>query len=352
MPDLKKFDNIVEVIKYLCPSHILGECLEKEGVAVNYQRNDFMQMPDGRIAAICNTGNFSLYRGEHKIYKTSKASLYRIKERNDRICALAKTYEFMEFLKSLPEVQEYIINNMWYEPWALAQHYEFSTPMMDLTNEIAVAAFFATHRYDGVTKQYVLEREGTGCIRVTSMLDNLASIEMKRIRPIGVQPFSRPSNQYGYELWLPEDEDFIDQSVVVEFEQNYEVNHRLESAMAIPQNMYFPNELIVQMASFIKKENVVTTDAISSFVEDIHNNKSFIYPVPTEDEIIKVLKEKGIFIVDAPVICPQALPPQLQVFSSNQPVVDKRSYVKGTLNHWGQALQIGNKKKKNKIKDL
>lgn len=329
MPDIVRYKNIVEVIQHLCPSHILGQCLEKDGVAVNYQRNDLMQMPDGRIAAICNTGNFSLYRGEHKLYKSSKASLYRIKDRKDRIYALAKTYEFMEFLKRLPEVQDYINNNMWYEPWALAQHYEFATPMMDLTNEIAVAAFFATHRYDSVIKQYVLETEGTGCIRVTNMFFDMDSME--RIRPIGVQPFSRPSNQYGYELWLPEDEDFVEQSAVVEFEQNYEVNRRLESAMAAPQYMYFPNELIVQMASFIKKEKVVTSGAVSVFVEDINRGVSYVNPAPTEDEIKNALKEKGIFIVDAPVICPQALPPQLRVFKSNQPVVDKRSYVKGML---------------------
>lgn len=331
MQDIESCKNIVEVIQRLCPSHILGQCLEREGMAINYQRNDLIQMPDGRFAAICNTGNFLLYRGEHKCYKSSKASLYRIKDRKDRICALAKTYEFMEFLKSLPEVQAYINSNMWYEPWALAQHYEFATPMIDLTNEIAVAAFFATHRYDGVTKQYILETEGKGCIRFTNMISEIGFMDMQKIRPIGVQPFSRPSNQYGYELWLPEEEDFLDQSTVVEFEQNLKVNRRLEQAMAAPQNMYFPNETIVQMASIIKNENVVTSSAIRAFCEDVYKGISYINPVPAENEIKDILKEKGIFIVDAPVICPQALPPQLNMFRLNQPIVNRKSYVKGML---------------------
>lgn len=330
MPDIEKFDNIVEVIKYWCPTHILGECLEKDGIAINYQRNDLTQMPDGRIAAICYTGNPWLYRGEHKLYGSSKASLYRIGDWKNKICALAKTYEFMEFLKSLPEVRDYIKDNIWHEPWALAQHYGFATPMMDLTNEIAVAAFFATHKYDGVTKQYVLETKGTGCIRriYGTIFD---SLQMGRIRPIGVQPFSRPSNQYGYELWLREDEDFAEQSAVIEFEQDYEINYRLECAMVGPQHMYFPNESIVQMAGIIQRENVVTSGAIASFAFDINNGKSYIDPIPKEEEIRSALKEKGVFIVDAPVICPQALPPQLRVFRSSWPIVDKKSYVPGML---------------------
>ena len=111
MPDIKRFDNIVEAIAYLQPGHILKDCLIKDGVAINHVRHDAVRMPDGRIAFICNTGNFTFYRGETIIYKSCKSSLYRIARREDKICALAKTYEFMEFLKTLPEVQNYIENN-------------------------------------------------------------------------------------------------------------------------------------------------------------------------------------------------------------------------------------------------
>ena len=99
-------------------------------------------MPDVRIAFLCNTGNLNFYRGENKLYSSCKSSLHRIQGREERIKSLAKTYEFMLFLDTLPEVKYYKDNNFWYELWALAQHYEFATPMIDLTNEIAVAAFF------------------------------------------------------------------------------------------------------------------------------------------------------------------------------------------------------------------
>ncbi len=118
MADIKKFDNIVAAIKYLEPNHILGTCLDREGVAVKHPNYESVIMPDSRIAAISFPGNFTYYRGENKCYSSCKASLYRITGRNEKIAALLKTYDFMLFLESLPEVQFFINNNGYYMPWA------------------------------------------------------------------------------------------------------------------------------------------------------------------------------------------------------------------------------------------
>ena len=322
MPDIKRFENIVEAIAYLEPNHILKDCLVREGVAVNHVRHDAVQMPDGRVAFICNTGNFNFYRGETKIHKSCKASLYRINKREDRICALAKTYEFMEFLKTLPEVKYYLLNNYWYEPWALAQHYEFATPMIDLANEIAVAAFFATHRYDPVTKQYYIVKEGVGQIRRISTMPYMD----ERLRPIGVQPFSRPSSQLGYGFWIPESEDLADYTYSVEFNQNYDVNYRLDVAAGGQESKYFPNELLTRMASIIKNTGVVTNKAIDAFVVDVESGSSYITPDVTRDEIVSALEGGKIFIVDAPVICPEAMIAPANPFRQNRKLLTKPAY--------------------------
>ena len=46
MPDIKKFPNIIEAMKYLEPGHLLTQCLERDGVAINYQTNMPVSMPD------------------------------------------------------------------------------------------------------------------------------------------------------------------------------------------------------------------------------------------------------------------------------------------------------------------
>lgn len=323
MSDTKRFDNIVEAITYLQPGHVLADCLNREGMAVNYTRHDAVRMPDGRTAFICNTGNFSFYRGETRVRDSCKASLYRIAKRNDKICALAKTYEFLEFLNTLPEVINYKENNLWYEPWALAQHYEFATPMIDLTNEIAVAAFFATHRYDPVIKEYVLVKEGVGQIRV---INTLPFSSDNHLRVIGMQPFSRPSNQYGYGYWLPETADFADVSGRVEFLQDYNANLRLDQATGGLVAKFFPNEQIAQMAAIIKTTGVVTNKAIDAFMEDIKNGNSYIEPKVSRSEIVGALKEAKIFIVDAPVICPEAMPNHVSPFRMERKLVMQPAY--------------------------
>ena len=321
---ITKYTNVVEAIKALEPSHLLGECLERDGVLVNYQRFDALTMPDGRTAFLCNTGKPFYYRGESRVYPSCKPTLYRIKQREDQICALAKTYEFMCFLETLLEVQYYLHNNLWYEPWAIAQHYEFATPMIDLANELAVAVFFATHFYDPVTRGYRIANEGVGQIR--AYYDIWLGLEETPLRPIGVQPFSRPSNQLGYGLWLDEEDDFADHSKVVQFEQDYEVNLKVDRSVAGGESKYFPNERITQMATLISKENVVTNKAIDRFVEDIAKGASFIHPEPDRDEIVKVLDDAGVYITDAPVVCEQSAPMYPRIFRIERPLVRKPCY--------------------------
>lgn len=326
MPDTVKCKNIVEAIRYLAPDHILCSCLNREGLAMNFQNTTPLTMPDGRTGFMClSLGNSDLFRGEPQIYDTCKSSLYRIHDRDDRIVALTKSYEFMEFINELPEVKLYLNNNFWYEPWALAQHYGFATPMIDLTNEIAVAAFFATHKYDFVSKSYRLMKEGVGRIRCQK--GTAFDPDCQKVRPIGVQPFMRPSNQYGLGYWIPENEDFAQQSISVEFDQDESVNKRLEVAMGGPETVFFPNEYISQMASVIKLENVVTNKAIKAFAED----KPYLKPQPGLDEIRDTLKRKGVFIVDAPVICPDALPPRTNAFIRQTQLVETPIYQKGKL---------------------
>ena len=329
MADIKRFDNIVEAIKYLEPNHILGECLERDGVAVKHSRFEYMTMPDGRIATLSMGWNFTYYRGENKCFPSCKASLYRIPGHEDRIAAFLKSYDFMVFLETLPEVQFFINDGGYYVPWALAQHYEFATPMIDLTSEIAVAAFFATHYYDRVSKSFMLIKEGIGRIRgIATIMDP----ELKGpLQPIGMQPFARPDRQDGFGYWIPENEDFADQSFCVDFVQDPAVNLRLKTAMMGGADYFFPNEQLAQMASIIKNTNAVTSMAIERMLADIDAGNSYITPIVTRDDIDKVVNDRNLFVVDAPVICPEAMPHVPTGFMDEDRLIVRPAYRKGCL---------------------
>ena len=329
MADIERFDNIVEAIKHLEPNHILGSCLERDGVAVKHSRFEYITMPDGRIAALSMGWNFTYYRGENKQYSTCKASLHRIAGRDNKIAALLKSYDFMVFLETLPEVQFFVEGGGYYVPWALAQHYEFTTPMIDLTSEIAVAAFFATHYYDRVSKSFMLVKEGIGRIRgVTTIIDPEL---IGPLQPIGMQPFARPDRQDGFGYWIPETEDFADHSFCVEFIQDPAVNLRLKTAMMGGADYFFPNEQLAQMASIIKNTNAVTSMAIERMLSDIAEGNSYISPIVTIDDIERVIKECNIFVVDAPVICPEAMPHVQTGFMTEGRLIVRPAYRKGCL---------------------
>lgn len=329
MADIERFDNIVEAIRHLEPNHILGTCLERDGVAVKHSRYELMTMPDGRIAALSFSGNFTFYRGENKCYPLCKASLYRIPGRDDRIEALLKSYDFMVFLESLPEVRAFVEGSGYYVPWALAQHYEFATPMIDLTNELAVAAFFATHYYDRVSRQYYLVKDGIGRIRGTNMIldPELAG----PLKPIGMQPFARPERQDGYAFWIPESVDFTEYSFAVEFVQDARVNLRLKTAMMGGADYFFPNEQLSQMASVIKNTGAVTSMAIEAMLKDIAEGNSYITPEVTQDDMDRVIRERSLFVVDAPVICPQAMPHRTNAFMNEGRLIVRPAYRRGEV---------------------
>lgn len=324
MADIERFDNIVQAIKHLEPNHILGDCLEKDGVAVKHPRFGYMVMPDGRTATLSMGWNYTYYRGENKCFPSCKASLYRIAGRDDKIAALLKSYDFMSFLETLPEVQFYISNKGYYVPWALAQHYEFATPMIDLTSEIAVAAFFATHCFDRVSKSFLLLKEGIGRIRgVATVMDP----ELKGpLQPIGMQPFARPDRQDGFGYWIPESEDFADRSFCVEFIQDPVANLRLKTAMMGGADYFFPNEQLAQMASIIKNTNAVTCMAIECMLDDIAAGNSYITPTVTRDDIERVIKDRNTFVVDAPVICPEAMPHVPTAFMEESRLIVRPAY--------------------------
>ena len=144
----KVYDDIFEAIHELEPSNPVYNCKAYGGSMVRHQMATLLQMPDGSVGAFILNPSMQYYRGENDIYPTCKANLFRIKDKEDRIVEQIKAEDFILFLKDCPE------NNMWLNQYsrvaytALAQHYDFATDMLDVSNDIIVAAFLATHYFD------------------------------------------------------------------------------------------------------------------------------------------------------------------------------------------------------------
>lgn len=290
------YDNIIEAVRSQNPGHVILNCLDRDGFAIRHQNYQLLGLNDGSIGILPAGFGMQFYRGESKVHDTCVASLYRINNYDDQVVALLKAYDFQLFLETTDEVQEWKRDNLHLDLWAICQHYEFATPMIDITSEIAVAAFFATHKFDWRINQYVLQKDGIGQI---IGYFGFPEMDDRGIKLIGMQPFNRPGNQDGAGLWLGKDGDMIQHGFVLKFKQDEEINLKLERAMLVGADIFFPYEPVSEAAFLIKRTKVVTSSAVGRFLVDAGN---WLENTPDEKQIREILARKNITMVDAPVV--------------------------------------------------
>lgn len=290
------FDNIIEAIRHESPNHVLLNCLDRDGFAIRHQNFQPVLMPDDTVGQFSNGLSTMFYRGERREHPSCKASLYRIRSLEDRIAALIRTYDFQLFMESTHEVQEWKKQNRYLDLWSLSQHYGFATPMIDATYEIAVAAFFATHKFDWRINSYVRQDTGIGLIWCKFGIPGMDS----SIRPIGMQPFDRPGKQDGVAIWPGEDRDLAEESYAVKFRQNAEINVKLDRAMLQGADVFFPFEPIAGPSLMLQNTNIVTSAAIDRYLKD--GIQYISGGASDRGDVEKILRKKNIGIVDAPLV--------------------------------------------------
>jgi hypothetical protein len=110
----------------------------------------------------------------------------------------------------LAEVPDLIEAPLFVDHVAIAQHYGLRTGLLDLTESVNVAAFFATNELlrDG---RWVPATDGWGVIYRLSVPRSRSPQEAEKdlewMSPIGYQPFPRPNEQWAwaYELGITQD---------------------------------------------------------------------------------------------------------------------------------------------------
>lgn len=138
------YDEVVYKDKHPGGDFLINEIrtINAPGTVVRYPFN---------IAAITFPSRRHLFRGEPQIYKASIPSLNRkIKGRDKKMWeALAKlrVIQFHKFIWKIDVVPYWEAKLGDINILALAQHYGFDTHLLDLTNDVMVALFFATCQY-------------------------------------------------------------------------------------------------------------------------------------------------------------------------------------------------------------
>lgn len=284
------YDNIYEAIRAFEPNHPVLERPDTPGGFVRHQRFESLRMDDGTYGAFALNWSMNYYRGENEDFPSCKPHLFRLSTPEERIISQIKAWDFILFLQQSEEIKVKLAQKQYINFEALAQHYEFPTAMLDLTNDIMVAAFFAVSCLNPATRQYEAKTEGLGQIRQYVGF----IVPDGRLRPIGLQPLARPGLQSGFGLWLPEEEDLADQCTTVRFKHSREANEEFMQSILSGIGAFLPDEPIVGPAEKIKMTNMVTSMAVQKYCEE--NGEDIV-------KVEQILKEKNIYLSDAPVVC-------------------------------------------------
>jgi len=160
--------------------------------------------------------NSFLFRGQTAFYDKCLPTLYR-KEMSEEEILLERLRccEFELYLKQLPQVEAFEQQNFNIDYLGLAQHYGLKTEVVDLTNSLDVALFFAMCNMSADGKTFFPqqeEKEYIGYIYVVGTLEKgnrpneIRNLFDGQLSAIGMQPFYRPGNQRGFGLHVKKDE--------------------------------------------------------------------------------------------------------------------------------------------------
>jgi hypothetical protein len=258
-------DDILEAIRKCDPHHPILKLKEHPNGVILRNSNSFQLMgyKNGKSILLPKSHMSTPYRGENNIYDTCIPSIYRNNPSDAQILIeKLKVLDFISITKTFPQVLFAEENGLDVRYEALAQHYGLKTDIIDVTSDICVAAFFATHEYDIGTNRYLPKTSGYGVLRFRH---GLFLFPDENIELIGAQPFLRPTLQHAFGLRMRKDDDLNTCSGKIVFKQNIFWNQKIEDVFRQNDVNLFPREIIANVADSIRLSNSVTQLSIDEY---------------------------------------------------------------------------------------
>jgi hypothetical protein len=274
-------NDLLSYNKYTTPKNLLSITNNNHWEWIDCKDED-----GGRIIPSLNSERSSpyLYRGQVNRVIPCYPSIYRgLKINNNLKCQeedtlkiierRAKVFEFICILEKHPAIMYSKKIELHVDYKAISQHYGFDTEYLDLTDDIYVAAYFATHSYNG--NKYKPIYEGDGVIyRVAwpliTMKDKFTN-NSNHIEIIGRQVLKRPSNQGAWAYVMSMGYDFEKEcKETLMFKRSKSEVERLDNIFK-DGTYLFPNEDVCGLANRIKYSNTITKQSIEKALEEIND---------------------------------------------------------------------------------
>jgi hypothetical protein len=301
----------------------IGTFLAEQGIASQGQpvlpsqlRWTYMHSNDDHSrTAICpeNPGDV-LFRGQWKRYLPCVSTIARDVGANVRrlhelpepqqarlIANSIRTEWFVSVLRETGAAKwlnekRIVLNEM-----AVAQHYGLPTGYIDLTQSFEVAAFFACCRYCAARKSWSPVADGEGVV-YSIYWRNVPYAHA--VKPINLQIFPRPSEQWGwtYEMLLGDDFDKLPFVWKFVFKHNLEASRRILAKFS-QGNDLFPADPLSELADRIINSATLPLHTAERIAKDLIEDAQG-KPGSTVASILSVLKEFGGIALSEEVTIP------------------------------------------------
>lgn len=285
----KIFENLNMVIDYL---NNQGWTLSKTYIGnapyevIDYGSNKLVYYP--------RPFGTPLFRGQSEFHEPCTSSFFRSHPDNiTQFIQKLKVEEFRIVTLKHPVIEENIKNGIFYDYLALAQHYGFKTEMLDITNSLPVAAFFAVARQNSGKYTPIEESDKPGVMYfVTPEIQFLPflSENLPEIYPVGWQVFKRPGEQRAFGVNLTNNKNFNTLSGVFgyRFWHNKTISKQIFD-MFQEGKVLFTMDIFAEKAAAIKDSDIFSWNAFEYAYEN--SNKEL-----TREIILEELEKRHIKI--------------------------------------------------------
>lgn len=286
-PDI--FKNIDDVIEHLNnQGWSLSKCYNGKA---EYELMDF---GNGKIIYYPKPFATPLFRGQNTFWEPCLASYYRSDpDEVEKFNRQLLIEEFRIVISKHPVIKEDIEGGIYVDYTALAQHYEFQTEMLDLTNSLPVAAFFAVTKKEGNEYLPMPDSKEPGVLYFISpdrQFDFITETEELEIYPVGWQIFKRPGEQraFGVNLSNYKNLNTMPGVFAYRFYHEKKISEKIYEVFHGGRDL-FPKDIFAERAARVKGENIFSLEAFNVAYKNINTSIS-------KEEVLIELKKKNIKI--------------------------------------------------------
>jgi hypothetical protein len=183
------------------------------------------------------------------------------------IAGIARTFRYFAELEKHPVFKWAKSELIELPATELAQHYGIPTALIDLTESIEVALFFATHRREGC--EWKPCENGRGVLYRVDR-DAIPSCYAPRFQQVAIQPFPRPFRQWAWtcELLMGECFEQYPKLQALEFEHDLVLAAEIRK-MAECEGVLFPQDALATLAERINDSHVLESANVVSAMKHL-----------------------------------------------------------------------------------